>query len=645
MNKFTKGFVFGACLLGAVGALSACKQTPEEPKAETYTLIFDADNNTETTNIVMTIPKNALNDRTNWPIIADKNGWAGEWKFIGWEDNTATLFANYGDGSEENPYLIGNELSFKKMVDYVGTKIKEEVKYYKNQVESTVDDYDTKDTITTYATVITHYIQPTTGSATWEFETNKKFFRLVNDINFELTEIAPSGYSSFVLDGGIYNPFNGNYEGDYELNNVNESIFSSGKIFDIIVDSEIKNINVNLNEQVVSLVSYTRGGVYNAGTDEERRDTAVLKNITIDSNGQTITQTGNNESAFIGHVMTEANLLMEDCVMDVAKINSNSEWAGIFVGGYPRTNGKVTFKNCVNNADVTSTGNLGIFFGNDTWKTNTTDREKYIHEIINCKNTGNLIGNEKSHILVGFDRTGNQNPLTRFTIQEVTSLDEYRTEFNGDDEPISVRNYEEGENKLYKKNSDDEYILDESGNKILVFTNEGTFTRMEYKTAEIDGNNIILPASSLELEEGKTYTVTVNVENALLKFENGVLVNKGTFTTNIVVSCDITTESLTDGKFVIEDIYSSVADVTSYCEKYSIDAKTIEWADGGTCEYYWDKVNHCFVINTTEYGALMKNETNSSSNVVRFSIALMNGDNIIDIYTVDDKTNQFEATE
>ena len=61
---------------------------------------------------------------------------------------------------------------------------------------------------------------------TWTYETNKQYFRLVNDINFNSATIASAGYSSFELDGTKYNVFTQNEEGKYKLNNVSKETFT-----------------------------------------------------------------------------------------------------------------------------------------------------------------------------------------------------------------------------------------------------------------------------------------------------------------------------------------------------------------------------------------------------------------------------------
>lgn len=599
-KNFFKKIIMGSVLaVGCLGLLTACGEDKDPKKpTTTYTLVFDADNNEATTNVSKIVNKADLNDKSEWPIIEEQDGYAGEWSLKGWKGNTATLIAKYGTGSEQNPYLISNETQFRKMAESVSKQLQaEQTTYLKGGEVSTSSDYDEVVTQSKYATVEVN--SSTKNSVkTWTYQTNKQYFRLIDDINFSTATIAASGYSSFALDGTKYNVFTQEAEGKYKLKNVSKTTFTSGKMFNIIVDTTVSNVDISLINDLVQIASYTSGGVYNKGLENERRDTANFLNIKIDSNGAPISQLGDNSSAFISHVMHDSSFNIKNCVMDVTKINSSASYAGIFVGGYPKTDGKVTFENCVNNTDITSTGAIGFFFGNDSYKANNINQN--IHEMINCVNTGTLIGSEKSHILATFQNNGSS--VIRFNEAEVKSLD------GGVDGKF-------------------------------VHSNGGSLTALKFKDATIVNNNLVLPAASLSLENGKTYTIVVNVENALhhLDWEDGDKKVYSSFTTNIPITFSLTINGEYED-FAMEDIYCSVTDVEQYCEKYSVDAATIQWNNNANCEYYWDKTNHIYVINTTDYFGVMKTG-DSVGNYVRYTIAVKDGDTINSIFIATPKEN------
>ncbi len=602
---FFKRLAVAFCIgVGCMGLLTACGSDPKDPTPEskTYTLVFDADDNANTQNITKTIEKTALNDKSEWPAVEDKDGYAGEWVVKEKVGDTYTLIANHGDGSMQDPYLVKNETQFKKMADSVSLETQAaDIKYYKNEQLSTSADSDTKVTTTKYATVDVEKIEKD-GVTTWQYVTRKQYFRLVDDINFSDVTIDASGYSSIELDGAKYNTFTNAVEGQYSLNNVGPSVFTDGNVFNIVVDSKYANFNINLDQKVITLVYYTSGGFYNKDTAQERRDHTQFINLKVGSNGSAveIDQTTNNKSAFISHIMHDASFTMKDCEMNVEKINSRSGYSGIFVGGYPKTDGAVRFENCTNNADITSTGSIGIFFGNDTYKTNGNLDSNIT--IINCKNSGTLIGDQRSHVLTPFLNNGNQT-ATRFNENDAKSLD------NG-----------------------------EAGK--FEHINSGSFTAKEFKVATIEDNSIILPSEELDLETDKTYTIIVNVENCLhgLGEDGQISNNNGSFTTNINISYELIVEDEVED-FVLEDIYCSVVDVTTYCEKYDIDPETIQWQEDPSCQYYWDIDHHCFVINTLEYKSVMKTDTKAGNNV-RYSVAVMDGNSLVDLFKVEHKINE-----
>ena len=375
----------------------------------TYKLIFDADNNSATTNEEKTIEKTAINDKSNWPTLTDKNGYSGEWVKKSQDGDTITLIPNYGDGTKEDPYLIRNMSQFKTM-------LATSVNYQEIITEGNYNEYTTPDSIENYGVrkiekydtveIIYYWTGKDTSTSSsikpsWvdamEAPTNKICYRLIADIDFgSLNEDTSTlgGKISLELDGGCYD-LDGNLIDNYALNNLSSDKCKytsgskagatasayEGKIFHTLISSTIKNIDLNVKSSMAALTYMVKGET-------------IFENIVVNSVNNTSFEYGSttNASSFVNFVSRGADFTMKNCVNNV-DINAEGGYFGIFVGGYAQYGSTVIFDGCINNGDVMTGGNVGMFFGSN----NTTPSA---YNIINCVNNGTNMGNSNSHILV-----------------------------------------------------------------------------------------------------------------------------------------------------------------------------------------------------------------------------------------------------
>lgn len=322
--------------VGMVG----CGKTP--PPSTKYNVTFDADNNMDTDNIIKEINKTDLMDTSNWPTLpADSStGFAGEWVKATWQGDNIKLIANYGDGTEQNPYLVSTADQFKKMVD----------------------------------------ISSTTSH-----------FRLLNDIDVStLQETLYSSSCSISLDGGKYD-LEGNLIGRFTLQKLDTKAgLTNGDgetfIFATAVDATFKNLNITYNEKVVSLVENVLEGK------------TTFENITTFAEGAFVNAM---VSPYVFRIKNTGEVVFKNCVNN-ADIVCGKDYIGLFVGNYAMgSDVKVTFDTCVNNGNITIAGTVGMLFGNSAHRPGLKEQgiENGKLIVINCKNTGIFASSESSHIL------------------------------------------------------------------------------------------------------------------------------------------------------------------------------------------------------------------------------------------------------
>ena len=552
-NKFVKGVMLGACMLGAVGALTACGNKKEE----TYTLIFDADNNIETLNEKRVIKKSELNNKTLFPTLESQNGYAGEWVKSSQNGKTITFISNYGDGSKNDPYLVENIEQFQNMIKsshYSDQNVFETI--YMDGEYNIVEDYsqNAERKIVRYGNVDVIYIKslvydPDQNSSvvSWTLSStvarDKSYFRLIADIDFSTQENnVVGGNISIDLDGTEYD-INGNKVGTYSLMNlssdkVNCSNHNStnseikGAMFEGITDSTFKNLEINLDENCAT-IAY----IANSGTNR-------FENIIVNSINDYV-QMGNNDSVFVNFLRANCNLEMENVVNNANYKGSAGGYFGVFVGGSGYYGTNATFKNCVNNGNIKTPGAAALFFGNSTYKsTNIT--------IENCVNNGKIIADERSHILV----PQVDNSITgedKFTSE---NIDDY-------DETVAGKFTQNGSLNYIQTNSEMQIV----GNDVIISgKNDSNLTAGTYE--------LVLSLSFKETGDG------LNTTRQYLPIKT--------------IEVDGTEQSLT-----VEDVYYDIVSLSTFniCG-YSVDADAI-WNDIEGTNYKWtfDEATKCYVID------------------------------------------------
>lgn len=541
--------------------------TPPPVESTTYKLIFDEDNNSATTNVEKTINKTDINNRSTWPTLAHKNGFAGEWVKKSQNGDNITLIPNYGDGTEEDPYLVANMTQFKSIlassVNY--KQIYTEGNYYEYTTPDSIDaygvrridQYDTCEIVyywTGKDTSTSSSIKPSWVDA-MEAPTNRMCYRLVADLDFGALNdetATVGGKISLELDGGIYD-LDGNLIGSHALNNLDETKCKytsgsmanaaatsyNGALFHTLVSSTIKNIELNQKSKIVTIATQIKGET-------------TYENIVINAVNDTQIEyaTGNNnESPFVNYVMRGADFTMKNCVSNI-DINSETGYFGIFVGGYAQYGSTVRFKGCVNNGDVITSGHVGMFFGSN----NTTPSA---YSIVDCVNNGVIMGNANSHILAS--KVNNETG--------------------------------KGFNGFYKDADAEARTVAYDETVPGRFTQNGSLIRYtSTSVASVIGNDLVITNSEGNLTAG-TYEITIH--RSMWKVDR-----TGTRRFYIPIATgevDGTTNTIT-----IEDVFYNVIDANSFVEDGNtipLDAEWHEFDSDGVYTWAKDDVSKSYILD------------------------------------------------
>ena len=413
MNKkiLAGALVLGAStMFGLVGCGENKDKTVEEVAvASTYTVTFD-DNNTATEDVEVQFKQGDV-ELSSVPSCPTKDGFAGIWDSYTLGSEDIVVKAKYGDGTENNPYMIDTTNQFSYMIKHYATDHSSE---YKNGSQLVAkEDVNGNFTTSTGVKLTGSDLEIALNSATsktefyktcsvtyvkddaWKMSAidigTKVYFKLISDIDISSLQGQSNGgrFINASIDGLKEDG------GRYQLLGVNGDKFrnTEGAIFNNMVgNSTISNIDVKFGakKNLASLVGCVRKGVVN------------LENIStsVTNGGQVfINSADDNESPFVRNVLGEdgvgaATLNMTNCVNN-ANIISTAKNFGIFVGGYAMSASKVNFDRCVNNASVISSGMVGVFFGN-----NFATPKSYT--IKDCENNGMITTHNyaNSHVLV-----------------------------------------------------------------------------------------------------------------------------------------------------------------------------------------------------------------------------------------------------
>lgn len=319
--------------------------------------------------------KRTAGDTVTAPTLLEQNGFAGVWVnangdvWTEFNNKSETLTAKYGDGTQANPYLVATAEQF--------------------------------------ARILTNH---SSGTAT--------YFKLLGDIDLASVQVCGDNFSGEIDGNG------------YTLKNVTGTNFIAtwGAIFDSATDATFKNLNIELGDNIASLVACTYGNV-------------TFENITVNNvRGVTtfLTADDNNEGPFV-QIVKSGTTSFVNCTNN-ANFMSTAKYFGVFVGGYALKNTSINFTNCVNNGNITSAGSVGILIGNPyLGATNIVvdsvvvkDKDGFKRNLdltgVTSSSTGNIVTNASAHFLVAmadFEFSKNDasllDNLNTGTISELTT--------------------------------------------------------------------------------------------------------------------------------------------------------------------------------------------------------------------------------
>jgi len=379
-----KKLIIGAVALSATTlfGLTGCDESnPDTPKNSTYTVTFDHDDNPATAPQDVVEFKEGDTELVRFPEAPEMQGFAGVWQDFTLEDHNITVTAHYGNGTEENPYLVSTATQFGRMIkdytSYIDT-------VYINDLGTEGEESEALRKRVNYKTMSLVYTRATVEDS-WVFDryetSNKTYFKLVSDIDISTI----SGLNSTDLSGRY---FSGCIDGDgHNLIGFDGSLFTStsGAMVENIVDTTFKNLNVYLGDNLASLVAHARGG------------NNYFENITT-YNGNVkptfVSADDNNESPFIFHAFgQETTLSFINCV-NKADMVISADYCGLFLGGYAKNIAKLSFNGCVNEASIRTSGGVGLLIGNGTYSPADLEVDA------GCKNLGSVESKKDSHILI-----------------------------------------------------------------------------------------------------------------------------------------------------------------------------------------------------------------------------------------------------
>ena len=543
-----KKIMLGALALSATAVLglTGCggKDNDKKPETVKYTVTFDHDNDSTTQNQVVEFEKGTTAlDKSVIPQAPEVDGFAGQWDEFALNDQNITVTARYGDGTQYNPYLVATSAQFKKILDEYTQYLSET--YLDEHSMTTDNENQAVIKYVNYKTVTIVYTRSST-SEDWKldrYETNKVYFKLINDIN--LSEIAAdlqginlSGrYFAGEIDGLIDNTKLSTENNRYTLQGLDGVLFttSSGAMFDNVVNTSFKNLNIRLGGSLGSLVGVIRGGEN------------WFNNITVNNEGLTVMASGdNNESAFVHHILGDDTIANFNACINNANIVSYAAYSGIFVGGYATSGTTVNFNACINTGTFTSSGKVGIFFGNDYRKPTYT--------ITNCAHNGRIIAGEGSNVLVP---------------------------------NVSGSAYTSQEKVAY--NSNVEGQMDGLGNSSFVPITSQNSATITGADIEVGGTNVRAGEYKLILS---AYAKNSKEETIL---------------TNIVIKQEKVNADDLSVKF--EDVYYGMMDITTYIassltNKINVDTINTDawvWLEGYNIRYFKDETNGLYVIDYSAY--------------------------------------------
>ena len=330
------------------------------------------------------------------PSLEDKNGFAGEWE-ASVKDGLVILTPTWGDGTEKSPYKVSTVEQFLTMVKDCSKE--GETTYYDASGTLVGTEAEAKvvggKKVVNYPTLkrVSTYSGTAWGSLIAE-TTNTLYFELINDIDCSTLDLSANNggdHISLSLDG------NG-----FAVKNLNGNCFlsNSSSIFNTLIDSSIKNIEFNSDEELTTVAYIARGGL-------------LMEDVKTTANQEVKflapEDADRNRGVFVKFILAssyngETKATFRRCVNEV-DFYSVASYNGVFVGGYLKSPAKVEFDSCVNYGNLSSAGMIGVLIGNGSatniitytnLEYNFLDLKNAI-VVRNCVNAGVIKAAEGSH--------------------------------------------------------------------------------------------------------------------------------------------------------------------------------------------------------------------------------------------------------
>ncbi|MBE5735562.1 MAG: hypothetical protein E7361_03860 [Clostridiales bacterium] len=370
------------------------------------------------------------------------------------------------------------------------------------------------------------------SSPTGHKVTNKRYIKLTEDIDYsQLVSETINNVASIILDGnGKTITIDGSYlpaENEYY-------------IFKELYDSTIKNLTIELVGEIGGIVNMPKGTVVFENVKVVSKDNDFV-NITADT----------NLSAFCRSIKSaglEHNVIFRNCE-NSAKLIGQVDYFGLFVGGYPRTNGHIEFDNCKFSGEVYAMNSCGVLFGNPSYKPGNG------YTVNNFVSTGtihympNSAGTNTPHILAS--NTGSTSLTKNFP--EYPNYDQTYTDNN-----VTIATINEG------------WL--------------GTISSLDCTTA---GNDLVLETNNLN----DSYLVQLGSFFYHKDYDEGVEETK-----RIMLSIDLTHTGTTT---TFEDILLPLIDKQSYIDMgKTVSNNPNDWTTMSEASYKYIKTADAYVIDT-----------------------------------------------
>lgn len=304
------------------------------------------------------------------PFVA-KGSYVYDWVIETPRTGFYVLTREFGDGTEDNPYLLSTVENYNSIINAVSNY--QSSVYYDALNNVLPNETGATKQVVDYGSIIAELEFDGTYWVIKDFTLNRKYVKLINDIDFSNAEqISIGANASIDFDGNNFGLLN------IDSETLGSSLISHG--YDVVY----KNLNISASNKVFSIFDEILGG------------TNIFENVNIvaNSNGSDVVVDQNGKSMYV-NIVRLGSLTFDGC-KNYANYNATAEYFGIYVGSHALSNVDVSFINCVNSGNIVTTGVASIFFGNGNYVPSS-------FELVNCVNNGNIVDGgvegKESHIL------------------------------------------------------------------------------------------------------------------------------------------------------------------------------------------------------------------------------------------------------